>query len=312
MNNVKTGNLIKQLRKEKGLTQKDLAEQLGITDKAISKWERGLSSPDIALLEELSQILDITVLELIKGKRLKKEITNKDIIETIKYSRKSALKDIKKIYKAFSCVIIGLIIIFIIITNIKSIMLEHTTINAIHDYHQISKEKVKDLINETNANIETILSNQGIYTNDEYNTITRNIKPIKEYLSHQNNEFYLEKKTYSFNEIMNFYQDHTDIAVGFINYKEIYEVLLKYDTTLNNNLISYNHNDTNIITEYYNLYTYQEQPYQYLDRLPYKGYQPNPLFILEMLYENYNRLLKDIIKVGELKWKVKTSLKQYY
>lgn len=73
MNNVKTGNLIKQLRKEKGLTQKDLAERLGITDKAISKWERGLSSPDIAPLEELSQILDITVLELIKGKRLKKK-----------------------------------------------------------------------------------------------------------------------------------------------------------------------------------------------------------------------------------------------
>lgn len=300
MNNVKTGNLIKQLRKEKGLTQKDLAEQLGITDKAISKWERGLSSPDIALLEDLSQILDITVLELIKGKRLKKEITNKDIIETIKYSRKSALKDIKKIYKAFSCFIIGIIIIFIIITNIKSIMLEHTTINAIHDYHQISKEKLKDLINETNTNIETILSNQGVYTQDEYSIMTRNTKYIKEYLSQQNNEFYLEKKTYSFNEIMNFYQDHRSIILGPVNYKEIYIVLLKYDSTLSDNLISYSYHDDDVHHEYFNLYKYQEQPYQYLDRFPYKGYQPNPLYILEMLYENYNRLLKDIIKVGEL------------
>lgn len=311
MNNVKTGNLIKQLRKEKGLTQKDLAEQLGITDKAISKWERGLSSPDIALLEELSQILDITVLELIKGKRLKKEITNKDIIDTMKYSRKSALQDIKKIYKAFSFCIIGIIIIFIIITNIKSIMLEHTTVNIsklYYAYYQTEKENLKKLINETNTNIDTVLNNQGIYTHDEYNIITRNIKLIKEYLSHQNNEFYLEKEEYSFNEITNFYQDHTDIAVGFINYKEIYEVILKYDTTLNSNLINYSSNNNNIIDKYYNLYTYQEQPYQFIDKLPYKGYNPNPIAIIDMIYENYNRLLKDIIKVGELKWKEKTSL----
>ncbi len=69
MDNVKTGQLIKQLRLEKQLTQKQLAEKLHITDRAVSKWERGMSAPDIALLEPLSEALGVSVLELIRGER---------------------------------------------------------------------------------------------------------------------------------------------------------------------------------------------------------------------------------------------------
>jgi len=58
---------ISTLRKEKGLTQKDLAEQLGVTDKAVSKWERGLNCPDISLLAKLSNILGVTTSELLNG-----------------------------------------------------------------------------------------------------------------------------------------------------------------------------------------------------------------------------------------------------
>jgi transcriptional regulator with XRE-family HTH domain len=60
-------SLISDLRNSKNLTQKELAEQLGITDKAVSKWERGLSCPDISLLPKLSQILGVTIGELVKG-----------------------------------------------------------------------------------------------------------------------------------------------------------------------------------------------------------------------------------------------------
>lgn len=70
INNEKFGQFIIQLRKEKGLTQKDLAEKLYISDKAVSKWERGLSMPDIALLMPLSQILEVTTTELLIGKRI--------------------------------------------------------------------------------------------------------------------------------------------------------------------------------------------------------------------------------------------------
>lgn len=74
INNDKFGQFIIQLRKEKGLTQKELAEKLYISDKAVSKWERGLSMPDIALLIPLSQIFEVTTTELLSGKRIEKNI----------------------------------------------------------------------------------------------------------------------------------------------------------------------------------------------------------------------------------------------
>lgn len=67
----KFGSFVAELRKENNLTQKQLAEQLFISDKAVSKWERGLSLPDIMLLEPLAESLGVTVTELLKGERLK-------------------------------------------------------------------------------------------------------------------------------------------------------------------------------------------------------------------------------------------------
>ena len=69
MNNAKMGELIRSARKEKGLTQKDVAEKLGITDRAVSKWERSICAPDIALLEELAEILGLSIAELISGEQ---------------------------------------------------------------------------------------------------------------------------------------------------------------------------------------------------------------------------------------------------
>lgn len=66
----KTGAFLAQLRREKGLTQKELAEQLYVTDKAVSKWERGLSMPDPSLLLPLSECLGVTVTELLRGARI--------------------------------------------------------------------------------------------------------------------------------------------------------------------------------------------------------------------------------------------------
>lgn len=61
-------DLISQRRKEKGMTQKQLADKLGVTDKAVSKWERGNGYPDITYLEPLAEALGVTVSELLKGK----------------------------------------------------------------------------------------------------------------------------------------------------------------------------------------------------------------------------------------------------
>lgn len=64
------GNFVAQLRKEKGMTQKELAQKLLVSDKAVSKWERGLSLPDVSLLRPLADALDVTVTELLEGKRM--------------------------------------------------------------------------------------------------------------------------------------------------------------------------------------------------------------------------------------------------
>lgn len=69
MDNEKFGNFIKELRKEKGITQKELGEKLNITDKAISKWERGLSFPDITMLNLLAEFFEVDVSELLNGEK---------------------------------------------------------------------------------------------------------------------------------------------------------------------------------------------------------------------------------------------------
>ena len=67
MDNIKVGQLILQLRKEKGLTQQQLADRLNISNKAISKWECGHGAPDISLWEELSAVLGADILKLLQG-----------------------------------------------------------------------------------------------------------------------------------------------------------------------------------------------------------------------------------------------------
>lgn len=65
-----TGCFIAQLRKELGLTQKELAEKLKVTDKAISRWETGKGLPDTSLLKPLAEIFGVSVGELLSGKRM--------------------------------------------------------------------------------------------------------------------------------------------------------------------------------------------------------------------------------------------------
>ena len=74
MNNVLIGKLIYALRKEKGMTQLQLAERMNISDKTVSKWERGLGLPDISLLSELSNIFNVELSEMLSGQLTTNEI----------------------------------------------------------------------------------------------------------------------------------------------------------------------------------------------------------------------------------------------
>lgn len=68
-NNISIGSLISSRRKEKNMTQNDLALKLNVTDKAVSKWERDICFPDVALLPEISEILDLNLEDLIRGRK---------------------------------------------------------------------------------------------------------------------------------------------------------------------------------------------------------------------------------------------------
>jgi len=83
MNQEKIGKFILELRKQKGMTQKELAEKVGVSDKTISKWECGNSIPDISYLESLCNSLDISVNELLSGERLSEESYSEKAEENI-------------------------------------------------------------------------------------------------------------------------------------------------------------------------------------------------------------------------------------
>lgn len=83
MNAENTGKLIKELRKEKGWTQKELASALHVTDKAVSKWERGKSMPDSSLMQNICKELGISISELLSGERGNTDMGLKDSVDLV-------------------------------------------------------------------------------------------------------------------------------------------------------------------------------------------------------------------------------------
>ena len=104
------------------MTQSDLAEKVGATDKAVSKWERGLSYPDITLLEPLSLILDTSMVELLKGEDLDDDLSKYEAHDLIKelvsinrmkeYKKKTLMSDVFYIVALFIVVTVIICLYF--------------------------------------------------------------------------------------------------------------------------------------------------------------------------------------------------------
>lgn len=109
MNQEKIGKFIAYCRKEKNMTQEELAQKLHLTDKAISKWENGRSLPDLSILEPLSKTLDVSINEILSGEKIKeeelKDHTDKNIIDVVNYSDEK-IKRIKRTIKVSSIIMI--------------------------------------------------------------------------------------------------------------------------------------------------------------------------------------------------------------
>lgn len=302
MNYETIGKFIQEKRKEKNLTQKELAYKLGVTDKAVSKWERGQGCPDVSILEILSKELGVSILEILKGRIIENEIikiteANDYIQETIKYTKNNIKDTINKII-TFLIISITLLLLILNIENIINLNKKY-----MYDFDTEMYKTIKTNTTKIQKNTETILKNQGIYSKEDYNKIceilNNSLKSIK------NEELIKETgiKKYTRNEI--YMQDMNQVInniqmielariIGKYNNDEIYtqslidniymKLLAGMDTDLN---ISYKYKLMNITLEDY-----------------------NPLFYNDILYlrtikiktsiSTYLYLTEQIKKVGEI------------
>ena len=178
MNYEKIGKYIQEKRKEKGYTQKELAQKLGVTDKAVSKWERGLGCPDVSILEILSNELDTSILEILKGRTIENEIikvteANDYLKETINYTKNKTKEIINKVI-VFLTISISIILLILNIENIISLNKKFE-----YDFNNNQVQEMKEQLKTLKNNISIIENNQGKYTKEEHEEIKQDLKYIE-------------------------------------------------------------------------------------------------------------------------------------
>ena len=286
MDYEKIGKLISELRKEKGLTQRELADKLMITDRAVSKWERGKNCPDISLLDDLSRELDISVIEILRGRRLESDerLENKDLIESMSFSEKNLKYRIKDTIIKVLQFIAMLLMIIVFYINLRPLI----AVNIDYDVDLLDEYEISD-IDEYKKYSDIVLNNQGTYSDEEYETIKNYVKKSNEVLNDDATKNYFYKSYINYEDI---------IELHTINFKYlsstredlflVYEVLLSKDAGLVDEII-YNNQGRSII--YGDNYSFD---YNEIDKKRYKDY----ILKLHYLYEKEIEMFKIIIEEG--------------
>lgn len=147
MNENKTGVFISTLRKEKELTQAQLAEKLNVTDKAISRWETGKGMPDSSLLVPLANILGITVNELLTGEKISEETFSKKSEDNLVVAVQRTETAVKKGKTVKLFLIIAVIIcVFSISFLIKTVIDKQNTVTYVGDFRTKNRISVTELL----------------------------------------------------------------------------------------------------------------------------------------------------------------------
>lgn len=147
------GRFISQLRKEKGMTQMELAEKLNVTDKAVSKWETGRSAPDVSMLIPLSEKLGVTVTEILKGEKISteslSEASNEVIVKAIKEKKQTSKKLL---------LISGIIVLISMILALSGVVYHYRSSASVDDAAAIMKqsEKYSEAFGETEEEMEIV------------------------------------------------------------------------------------------------------------------------------------------------------------
>ena len=118
MDQIKTGRFLQELRKEKGLTQEQLAEHVGVARRTVSRWETGSNMPDLDILIELSDFYDVDLRELLSGERRNGQMNEemKDtVLKVADYSNEEKERLLRRMHWLFIAGLIGFAV-FLIIT----------------------------------------------------------------------------------------------------------------------------------------------------------------------------------------------------
>ena len=193
MDVMKIGEFIKSQRTELNMTQKDLAEKIGCTDKAISRWETGKGMPDSSFLVPLAGILGITVNELLTGEKIPEEtFTQKledNLVEAV-YKTETAVKNGKMV--KFFLIIAVIFCVFSISFLIKTVIDKQNTVTYVGDFYTKNRIAVTELLidldsrnsyfseNTVCTDIDIRLDSDGNFKKAE---ITMNDESMHEYIN---------------------------------------------------------------------------------------------------------------------------------
>lgn len=243
MDQKKIGKFICSLRKEKQLTQEQLAEKLGVSINAVSKWERGLSFPDVSLYKDLCKELDINIEELINGEKSKSITAKEEAILNVVKTNKNEKKKRNIIIIVFTFLITLLIIFGLIIYKYKNREVEdfyernYQLTFVARDVEAFFKYRFGDVYPDFYG---------GMYISDDsYNLIVQVVKekiPVEgtmEYyyyneLSTVDERINIEYVKYSYNELLNINNKITDY---FSNNKVFGDLNSWYIDVYNNRVV---------------------------------------------------------------------------
>ncbi len=303
MNYDKIGEFIQERRKAKKLTQKELADLIGVTDKAVSKWERGQGCPDVSILEVLSKELDCSILELLKGREIKNEVI--PLTEADDYVKESISLQSSRLHKIINH-LIEIIIIFLVLLLLYLNIIQLININHQQIYTFKDDPKITNYITTLEKNINTIKQSQGLFETDDYETLLTELENSYKLLQKEKIYNYLinnKTLTYTTNSLYSFYLSSNQITPQ----NKIITILQKYS---DKKYLNYFLDNTAIDISYNIFYTKQMATYKY-SLFPFennldKVYPAANLEIIDRLYKmrhdisNLTTLSQLIIEVGDI------------
>lgn len=289
----KIGSFIAEARKERKLTQKELADFLHITDRAVSKWERGKGCPDISLMEDLSKVLDISIIEILKGEKInsKNKINNEDITYSLNYVEKNIKEKTINILNIASIVIITIIGVVLLLYNLKIYFYLNQNYYT-NVFFANNEEKV--IFYSTKNKLDIISNSQGKYSDNEYKTIMEIVNYIKSNSDIDSEYNLFAKKNYTYKDMRNFADKESNYNISSIFYISIQNILSKYYINYNIDTNNYYENLNKLKDFVYNYYKYN-----YLYDFEYN--KSNHLReVLYYKYTIYDSFLQAIIDGGEI------------